>query len=58
MDDIERCENTPDMFDMKNKHNKKEYQLNKIKYHYLRLRCFGMSVDEITDYLKTVELEL
>jgi hypothetical protein len=40
-----------------NKHNKKEYQLNKLRYHYLRLRCFGLSVDDIKEYLKTAELD-
>jgi len=36
--------------------DKKEYQLNKIKYHYLRLLNLGMSASDIADYLKTIKL--
>ena len=59
MDEIERCGNTPDMFD-----NTQEYTLNpkgklgsryhciRLKYHYKKLRCFGVSIDDIITALQ------
>jgi len=39
------------------KSSKKDYQLEKLKYHYLRLLGLGISKDEILMYLESVSAE-